>query len=343
MSAGVAFQPLLVRLVQGARLSEDEAESVFEAVIAGAATQAQIGALLTALAIRGETAEELTGLVRMLRAHSIKIAGGEDALDCCGTGGDGLGTLNISTAVAFVTAACGVRVAKHGNRAASSRSGAADVLTALGLAGDAVPAEAERMLARHRLAFLFAPNHHPAMRVVGGVRRELGFRTLFNLAGPLANPAGARRQLVGVYHRRWVEPVAEALRRLGSVSAWVVHGHDGLDELSIGGPSDVATLREGRIETRIVTPEDAGLARASLDTIRGGDPATNAAAIRRLLDGEAGAYRDIVVLNAAAALIVAGKCENLREGAMQAAAAIDDGRARMLLANIAADATENAA
>jgi anthranilate phosphoribosyltransferase len=201
----------------------------------------------------------------------------------------------------------------------------------------------ERMLARHGLAFLFAPNHHPAMRVVASVRRELGFRTLFNLAGPLANPAGARRQLVGVYHARWVEPVAEALRRLGSVSAWVVHGHDGMDELSISGPSEVAMLADGWIEGRTVIPEDAGLPRSPLEALRGGDPAHNAAALRRLLDGERGAYRDVVLLNAAASLIVAGKARDLAEGATLAVAAIDDGRARALLARIAADLGEKAA
>jgi len=343
MTSDPALQPVLARLVQGASLTEDEAESVFETVISGLATQAQMGALLTALAIRGESAAELTGLVRTLRRQSIKISGGEDALDCCGTGGDGHGTLNISTAVAFVAAACGVKVAKHGNRSASSRSGAADVLTALGLEGDASPASAERMLARHGLAFLFAPNHHPAMRAVAGLRRELGFRTLFNLAGPLANPAGARHQLVGVYHRRWVEPVADALRRLGSHTAWVVHGHDGLDELSISGPSEVAILADGHVECRMVTPEEAGLALSPLDAIRGGDPAANAAALRRLLEGETGAYRDIVLLNAAAALIVAGKATTLLEGAALAATAIDDGRARALLQRIAADAGEKAA
>jgi anthranilate phosphoribosyltransferase len=343
MSVEAGLKQTLARLVQGHRLSEGEAEALFESVIAGAATPAQIGAALAAMAQRGETVEELTGAVRVMGRHAVRIAGGEEAIDCCGTGGDGHGTLNISTAVAFVVAACGVRVAKHGNRAASSLSGAADVLTALGLGGGSEPREAERILGRHGLAFLFAPSHHPAMRAVGALRRELGFRTLFNLAGPLSNPAGARRQLIGVYDRKWLEPVAEVLRRVGSVSAWVVHGGDGLDELTITGPSEVAILAEGRIARRTVTPEDAGLLRGSLEQIKGGSPAENAAALRRLLNGEAGAYRDIVLLNAAAALIVAGRISDLRAGAALAAAVIDDGRAGAVLERLLADPKGEAA
>jgi anthranilate phosphoribosyltransferase len=337
VSAGFELQPLLARLVQGAALSEAESEQLFESVISGSATPVQIGAALTALAMRGETVEALTGLVRVLRRHSIAITGGEDALDCCGTGGDGQNTLNISTAVAFVIAACGVKVAKHGNRAASSRSGAADVLGALGLNSEATPQEAERMLAAHGLTFMLAANHHPAMRAVAGLRRELGFRTLFNLAGPLANPAGAKRQLIGVYDARWVRPVAEVLQRLGSISAWVVHGSDGLDELTVTGPSQVAILSDNRIEERTVTPEDAGLPRAKIDAIRGGDPAYNAAALREMLDGRKGPYRDIVLLNAAAGLIVAGKEGDLRPAAALAASAIDNGAAKALMNRMAND------
>ncbi len=337
MSATGSLQPLLTRLARGATLTEADAEGLFEVIIAGQATDAQVGAALMALTARGETVEELTALVRTLRRHGVAIAGGAAAIDCCGTGGDGHATLNISTAVAFVVAACGVLVAKHGNRAASSRSGAADVLGALGLKGDSSPAAAENLLARHGLTFLFAPNHHPAMRAVAGLRRELGFRTLFNLAGPLANPAGATRQLVGIYDLRWLEPVAEALKRLGSAAAWVVHGADGMDELTITGPSNVAILADGRIERRVVTPEDAGLPRAPLEAIRGGAPAENAAAMQRLLDGERGAYRDIVLLNAAAALIVAGRSNGLADGAALAATAIDTGAASSLLERMRAD------
>jgi anthranilate phosphoribosyltransferase len=333
VTAPFALQPMLARLAQGAELTEDEAEKLFEAIVAGAASPAQIGGSLMALAARGETVEELTAAIRVMRRHLLPISGGADAVDCCGTGGDGHGTLNISTAVAFVVAASGVPVAKHGNRAASSRSGAADVLGALGI-GIASPAQAEHMLKAYGLTFMFAPNHHPAMRAVGPIRSELGFRTLFNLAGPLSNPAGTIRQLVGVYDPRWLEPVAEALKRLGSVSVWVVHGSDGLDELTITGPSEVAILANGTVERRTVTPEDAGLPRASLADIQGGDPAENAAALLRLLDGETGAYRNIVLLNAAAALIVAGKAVNLHAGVALAAEAIDSGRARALLVRL---------
>jgi anthranilate phosphoribosyltransferase len=332
----IGLQATLGRLIAGETLSEADAEAAFEAIIAGSATPAQIGAMLMGMAARGETVEELTGAVRAMRRHSIKIAGADNAIDCCGTGGDGVGTLNVSTAVALITAACGVKVAKHGNRAASSKSGAADVLGELGVDSTARPDDAQAALDRYGLAFLFAPNHHPAMRAVVGLRRELGFRTVFNLAGPLSNPAGAKRQLVGVYDSRWLEPVAETLRRLGSIAAWVVHGSDGLDELTITGPSHVAILRDGSIARRVVTPEDAGLPRWPLSDILGGEPARNADAMRRLLAGEHGAYRDIVLLNAAACLIVAGKVAALADGAALAATAIDQGRAAALLAAMAA-------
>jgi anthranilate phosphoribosyltransferase len=341
VNAPVALQPMLARLIKGAALTEAEAESVFESFVAGHSTPSQIGAALMGMAARGETVDELTAAVRVMRRHAVPIGGGADAIDCCGTGGDGHGTLNISTAVAFVVAACGVPVAKHGNRAASSRSGAADVLGALGIPL-ASPELAEKMLAKHGLTFMFAPNHHPAMKTVAAIRKELGFRTLFNLAGPLSNPAGVVRQLVGVYDARWLIPVAEALRNLGSVSAWVVHGSDGLDELTLTGPTEVAVLAAGKIERWTVTPEDARLKRCTLDDIRGGDAADNAAALNRLLAGERGAYRDIVLMNAAAALIVAGNAPNLKSGVALAAAAIDDGRARTLLGRLATDMAEAA-
>jgi len=339
VTEAAALQPLLLRLAKEAELTETEAEGLFEAIVAGTAFPAQIGAALMAMAQRGETAAELTAAVRVMRRHMLPIAGHPEAMDCCGTGGDGHGTLNISTAVAFIVAACGIPVAKHGNRAASSRSGAADVLGALGI-GLASPALAERMLARHGLTFMFAPNHHPGTKAVGAIRRELGFRTIFNLAGPLSNPAGATRQLMGVYDPRWLEPVAEALRNLGTVSAWVVYGSDGLDELTITGPSEVAILDAGGITRRTVTPEDAGLPRATLADIQGGDPAHNAAALLRLLGGETGAYRNIVLLNAAAALVVAGKAADLKAGVALAAAAIDGGHAGALLAAMRRDMAE---
>jgi len=313
-----------------------ESEALFGRMLDGEMHDDEITAVLLALSDRRETAEDIAGAVLAMRARMIPVVAPEGAIDVCGTGGDGQHSLNVSTAVAIVVAACGVPVAKHGNRAASSRSGAADVLGALGI-GVASPTLAEQMLQRHGLTFMFAPNHHPGTKAVGTIRRELGFRTLFNLAGPLSNPAGTTRQLVGVYDPRWLGPVAEALRRLGSVAAWVVHGSDGLDELTITGPSEIAILADGAIEYRTVTPEDAGLPRASLDDIKGGDPAENAAALLRLLDGETGAYRNVVLLNAAAALIVAGKAQNLPAGVQLAAAAIDSGKARELLASLAMD------
>jgi anthranilate phosphoribosyltransferase len=335
-----ALQPILLQLARGATLTEAEAEKLFETIVDGNASPAQIGAALMALAMRGETSEELTAAVRVMRRHLIAVTGGESGIDCCGTGGDGHGTLNISTAVAFIVAACGVQVAKHGNRAATSRSGAADVLAALGI-GVATPMQAELMLKAHGLTFMYAPNHHPAMRAVGGLRQELGFRTLFNLAGPLANPAGITRQLIGVYDARWLMPVAETLQRLGSTTAWVVHGSDGLDELTITGPSEVVMLTDGRIERRSISPEDAGLPRASLADIQGGEPTENAAALIHLLNGKTGAYRNIVLLNAAAALIVAGKTDSLTAGVALAAAAIDDGRARTRLAGMTSAMAEH--
>ena len=251
----------------------------------------------------------------------------EGAIDTCGTGGDDLGTLNISTAAAIVTAACGVPVAKHGNRASSSRSGSADVLAALGVDLDAEMPLVERSLWDNKIAFLMAPRHHSAMRHVMNVRRELGIRTIFNLLGPLSNPAGTRRQLVGVFASEWVKPLAEVLLRLGAQFAWVVHGGDGLDELTISGPSEVAELKDGQIRTFTVTPEDAGLPRARIEDIQGGDAIANARALRALLHGQPGPYRDIVLLNSAAALIVAGAVGDLPAGVVRAQDAIDSGAA----------------
>jgi len=318
-------------IVGGGRLDAGASQDAFGALISGAATPVQISALLTALAARGPTADEIAGGARALRANMLTVAAPEGAIDVCGTGGDSHGTLNVSTAAAFVVAACGVPVAKHGNRAMSSRSGSADVLEALGVRIDLSSAGAERCLKQAGICFMFAQTHHPAMKHVAGVRRELGFRTLFNLLGPLSNPAGVKRQLVGVFGAEWVEPVAHALRELGAASAWVVHGSDGLDELSIAGPSIVASLQDGQIAVFEAAPEDAGLSRAPLSAIKGGDARDNAAAIATLLKGESGAFRDIVLLNAAAALIVAGKAGDLRDGARRAAAAIDSGAAAHVL------------
>jgi anthranilate phosphoribosyltransferase len=284
-----------------------------------------------ALRVRGETVDEITGAARVMRARMSAIAAPADAIDVCGTGGDAQGTVNISTTVAFVVAGCGVAVAKHGNRAISSRSGGADVLGALGVTIDAPFPVLEEALRQVRVAFLMAPRHHAAMRHVAGPRVELGVRTIFNVLGPLANPARVKRQLVGVFGRKWVRPLAETLGRLGAKRAWVVHGSDGLDELTVTGESHVAEWHEGRVREFTVTPADAGLKLASPAALKGGDAAENAEALRDVLRGIGGPYRDAVLLNAAAALIVAEKAGELKEGVALAARSIDSGAAMAAL------------
>ncbi|CAA7615182.1 anthranilate phosphoribosyltransferase [Magnetospirillum sp. UT-4] len=321
------MKEVLGRVAIGHPMSEAQAEEVFEIIMSGDATPAQIGGLLMALRVRGETVEEITGAARIMRAKALHMEAPEGAIDTCGTGGDGSGTFNISTAAAFVVAGAGVPVAKHGNRALSSKSGSADVLAALGVKVDCDMALVKDCLWQNRIGFLMAPRHHNAMRHVAGPRVELGTRTIFNLLGPLSNPAGTRRQVVGVFARQWVEPMAEVLGRLGAERAWVVHGLDGLDELTTTAPSLVAEWKDGKVHSFEVRPEDAGLTRADPARLKGGDAATNAAALKDLLGGAKGAYRDIVVLNAAAALVVAGKAGDLLEGAGLAAAAIDGGAA----------------
>ena len=320
------LKPVLARLADGAALSADEAEDAFGIIMSGEATPAQIAGMLMAMRVRGETVGELTGAVRAMRARMATVAAPPDALDVCGTGGDGGGTLNVSTAVTFVLAGCGVPVAKHGNRNLSSLTGGADVLTALGVNVDVPLDRLPDVLREAGCAFLFAPRHHAALRHAAGPRVELGTRTIFNLLGPLANPAGVRRQLTGVYDPRWLAPMAETLHLLGTQHAWLVHGQ-GLDELTIAGESQVVELKDGALRSFSVTPEMAGLHRSPVEAIRGGDPATNATALLALLDGEASAYRDTVLLNAAAGLVVAGRAGGLREGASLAAAAVDGGQA----------------
>ena len=312
-------------------LTGAEAEEAFSILFDGAATPAQIGGLLMALRVRGETVDEIAAAARAMRARMNRITAPEGAMDIVGTGGDGKGTLNISTATAFVVAGAGVPVAKHGNRNLSSKSGAADALTQMGINVMGGPAVAQKAIDRAGICFMMAPMHHPAMRHVGPPRAELGTRTVFNLLGPLTNPASVARQLTGAFDAQWLRPMAEVLRDLGSTAAWLVHGGDGTDELSIAEPSRVAALADGRIEEFTVTPEDAGLPRHPFEAIVGGEPAHNAAAFRRLLDGETGAYRDAVLLNAAAALLVAGRVSDLRDGASLAARAIDEGAARARL------------
>ena len=324
---GLDMRAVLRGLAEGTPLASREAHAVFDGVMEGRATPTQIGGLLMAMRVRGETLDEIVGAAGAMRARMSRVDAPEGAVDVCGTGGDGASTINISTTVAFVVAACGVPVAKHCNRAVTSRSGAADVLEALGVPLD-VPAEAlARAMRETGVGFLFAPRHHEAMRHVAGSRRELGARTLFNLVGPLSNPAGARRQLLGVFDARWLELMAQALRELGSERAWVVHGEDGLDELTTTGPSQVAELRDGRVRRFTVTPEEAGLPRARPSDLEGGDATRNAAALRAVLAGEAGPHRDVVLLNAGAALVVAGRAEDLAHGVALAAGALDSGAA----------------
>lgn len=330
-----AIKPVLERLARGDTLAEAEAEDVFGAIIEGRASTAQIAGLLMAMRVRGETIAELTGAVRAMRARMLAISAPDDAIDVCGTGGDGRATLNISTAVTFVLAGLGVPVAKHGNRALSSRAGGADVLAALGVEVEPPLDRLGRILEEAGCVFLFAPRHHAGLRHAAEARRELGTRTILNLTGPLANPARVRRQLLGVFDPSWAVPMAETLTRLGTERAMIVHG-DGLDELTIAGTSEIVMLTEGRIGRHFVAPEQAGLARAPAAALTGGDAASNAAALAALLQGQRGAYRDAVILNAAAALIVAGRVDAgredaWREGAAMAARSIDTGAAQKSL------------
>lgn len=325
-----SLKPTLARLALGETLSATEAESAFGVIMDGQATPAQIGGMLMAMRTRGETVAELTGAVTALRQRMARVEAPNDAIDVCGTGGDGAASLNISTAVTFVLTACGITVAKHGNKALSSRSGGADVLAALGIGIEPPPDRLATILRQVGCVFLFAPRHHPALRHAASVRVELGTRTIFNLTGPLANPASVTRQLMGVYDKKWLCPVAETLRDLGSEAAWVVHG-SGMDELVLEGANDVVSLQNGIVRSFTLTAEDAGLAPAPASALKGGDAAYNAAALLALLRGEAGAYRDTVLLNAAAALVMAGHVQTLPQGVTRAAQAIDEGAALVVL------------
>lgn len=329
-----AFKPLIAKVATGSGLTEAEAETAFDHIFSGEVTPAQLGGFLMALRVRGETIEEISGAVAAMRAKMLRVEAPPRAIDIVGTGGDGHGTYNVSTLASLIVAACGVPVAKHGNRAASSRSGATDVLTALGVKVGLSPREVSACIAEAGVGFMTAQTHHAAIRHVASARSELGARTIFNLLGPLANPAGVKRQLLGVFAASWLEPLAQALRRLGSERVWLVHGADGLDELTTTGPSFVAALEGGDIRTFEITPEAGGLPRASLADLKGGDPASNAAALKAVLDGAKTPYRDIAVLNAAAALVVAEKAADLKEGASLAAAAIDRGAAAETLAKL---------
>lgn len=317
-------------------LTGEEMRAVMRTIMAGEATPSQIGAFLMGMRIKGETVGEIAAAVSILREQMVPVEAPADAVDIVGTGGDGGGTLNISTASAIVVASLGIPVAKHGNRALSSKSGASQVLEALGVKLDLTPAEISACIAKAGIGFMFAPSHHPAMRHVGPSRAEMGVRTMFNLLGPQSNPAGVRRYMLGVYAEEWVEPVAAALLANRAIKAWVVHGSDGLDEITVTGPSFVAQIANGDLRSFEVTPEQAGLKRHDAKDLLGGDPAYNAAAMHALFDGAPGAYRDIVLLNSAATLIVADKAADLSQGAAMAAEAIDSGKAKQTLARLVA-------
>jgi anthranilate phosphoribosyltransferase len=321
------FKALIAKAATGAALTREEAAQGFDRMMSGEATPSQMGGLLMALRVRGETVDEITGAVTVMREKMLRVSAPPDAIDVVGTGGDASGSYNISTCAAFIVAGAGVPVAKHGNRALSSRSGAADVLGALGVAIELAPEAVARCIRDAGIGFMFAPAHHPAMKNVGPTRVELGTRTIFNLLGPLSNPAGVKRQMVGVFSRQWIEPLAEVLKNLGSESVWVVHGSDGLDEITTSGPTHVAALEQGSVRTFEITPEEVGLPRVKPETLRGGDAKENAQALLDVLKGCKGPYRDVALLNAAAGLIVAGRAKDLKAAMTMAAKSIDSGEA----------------
>ncbi|MBU3730584.1 MAG: anthranilate phosphoribosyltransferase [Beijerinckiaceae bacterium] len=325
------FKPIIAKVATGSPLTREEAEKAFDQILSGEATLAQMGAFLMALRVRGETVEEISGAVAAMRAKMLRVKAPEGALDIVGTGGDNSGSWNVSTLAAILAAATGLKIAKHGNRAASSKSGAADVLTALGVKVGIEPAIIERCIDQAGVGFMFAPAHHSSMRHVAPVRVEMGTRTIFNLLGPLSNPAGVKKQVIGVFSESWMMPVAETLKNLGSTDVWVVHGSDGLDEITTTGETKIVALKNGDISSFTITPEDAGLKRAKPEDLKGGDGEHNAKALMAVLDGERSAYRDIAVLNAAAALMVADRAKTLDEAARIVEAAIDDGRAKKIL------------
>ncbi len=325
------FRAIIAKVATGATLTRQEAASAFDSMMSGEATPSQMGALLMALRVRGETVDEITGAVSAMRAKMLPVSAPANAVDIVGTGGDGSGSVNVSTCAAFIVAAAGVPVAKHGNRALSSKSGAADVLAALGVRIDLAPEQVSRCVKEAGIGFMFAPSHHPAMKNVNPTRVELATRTIFNLLGPLSNPAGVKKQMIGVFSRQWVQPLAEVLKNLGADTIWVVHGSDGLDEITLTGPTAVAALEDGKVRTFEITPEDAGLSRANGDGLKGGDANANAESLRAVLAGKPSAYRDVALLNAAAALVVAGKARDLKDGVAQGRHALDSGAAAQRL------------
>jgi anthranilate phosphoribosyltransferase len=321
------FKALIAKIATGASLTRAEAAAAFDCMMSGEATPSQMGGLLMGLRVRGETVDEITGAVTTMRAKMLGVKAPADAVDVVGTGGDASGSFNISTCAAFIVAGADVPVAKHGNRALSSKSGAADVLQALDVNIDLDAERVGRCIREAGIGFMFAPAHHPAMKNVGPTRVELGTRTIFNLLGPLSNPAGVKRQMIGAFSKHWIEPMAQVLKNLGSECVWVVHGSDGLDEITTAGTTSVAALENGKIRLFEVTPEDAELKRVKPEALRGGEAGHNAKALLDVLKGKPGAFRDVAILNAAAALIVAGKAKDLKEGATLAAKSIESGEA----------------
>ena len=325
------LKPLIAKAANGQALTREEARSAFDVLMSGEATPSQIGGFLMALRVRGETVDEITGAVEIMREKMTRVKAPADAIDIVGTGGDASGSYNISTCAAFVTAGTGLSIAKHGNRALSSKSGSADVLAALGVKIDLTPEQISRCIKEAGCGFMFAPAHHSSMKHVGPSRVELGTRTIFNLLGPLSNPAGVKRQVTGVFARAWVEPLALVLNNLGSERAWICHGEGGFDEIVPCGITWVADLKGGMVSLAEIKPEDVGIARSSAADLKGGDAAYNAEALRGVLEGKKNAFRDAAVMTAAAALLVAGKAKDLKEGVAQAQKSVDGGGARQVL------------
>ena len=330
------LKALIAKVASGAALTLEESARAFDRMMSGEATPSQMGGLLMALRVRGETVDEITGAVRTMREKMLAVEAPDDAIDVVGTGGDASGSYNISTCAAFIAAGAGVPVAKHGNRALSSRCGAADVLAELGVRIDLSPDAISRCIREAGIGFMFAPAHHPAMKHVGPTRVELGTRTIFNLLGPLSNPARVKRQMVGVFSRHWVEPIAHVLKNLGSERAIVVHGSDGLDEITTAGPTRIASFENGTVRAFDVSPEDFGLPKVRPDALRGGDAKENAAALLDVLQGKKGPFRDVALLNAAAALLVAGRAPDIEGGILLAKKSIDSGEAEGRLGRLIA-------
>ncbi|UVO30556.1 anthranilate phosphoribosyltransferase [Bradyrhizobium arachidis] len=327
---------IMAKVASGALLNHQEMALAFDSMMSGQATPSQMGGLLLALRVRGETVEEITGAVSAMRSKMLRVDAPAGSIDIAGTGGDGLGSVNVSTCASFIIAGAGIPVAKHGNRALSSRSGSADVLASLGVKIDLNAEDVARCVRDAGIGFMFAPTHHPALKNVSATRVELATRTIFNLVGPLCNPAGVKRQMIGVFSRKWVQPLAEVCKRLGAESAWVVHGSDGLDEITLTGPTFVTALDKGQIRSFEVTPEEAGLPRYGEEGLRGGDPHTNAIALRSVLEGMPGPYRDVALLNAAGAFIVAGRATTLKEGVRLGQESLGSGAAAARLKHLVA-------